>query len=205
MKKMDIEMAVKHASITEYVEKSIIPFILDLDDENNVRQVGCYGTGTLFSFLNKYFIVTAGHVVENIDRIRTVLGIPVKRFESEILTLGDCRFHFPQNKIDIAKYDIGIIELGQELYEKLLLSYHFLNENDIQFLLTNTNVYISGYPNSFTTFDKQGHWKRAKPFNLLSQFKNSKIEGYKNYDPKVHFLIEYSDIYYAGNDPSKKE
>jgi hypothetical protein len=39
----------------------------------------------------------------------------------------------------------------------------------------------------------------------MSQFKEPKTKDFKYYDPQVHFLIEYSDVYYAGNDPNKKE
>jgi len=64
------------------------------------------------------------------------------------------------------------------------------------------NIYVSGFPYSWGTFDETKKVFIVTPWSFMSIYKIPKKE-YKEFDPKAHILVEYSDIYYVGGNVDK--
>jgi hypothetical protein len=201
---MDTEQLARNLSICEYVENSILPILVDYDDKTTgERKAGIHGTGTLFKFVDKYFFITAAHVLTEMDGYDDFIGIPMGKNNIQVLTFQDCIKYFPNDDKLRNIYDIGIIQLSENIGKLLEHNYTFLNEQNIQFRIRReTNVYISGFPYSWGKFDKDKNIVLGKPFRLMSKYKTpSKI--YDNFNPKIHILIEYADMYYSEGNENK--
>ena len=193
------------SSITKFVEKSIIPIILYIDDnETGKSKAVIQGTGTLFKFIDNYFLITAAHVLEPIDEYyEKNIGIPVGKNNSDIIKLHNCKRYLLTDKEISDKYDFGIIQLNNELGKKLEQDYYFLTENNISFRLYDKMIiYITGYPNKWTVFNEKENVLGATPFKFLSRRKVQKKE-YTKYDPNAHILAEYAEVYYLGGDVNR--
>jgi hypothetical protein len=199
---MNMEQTVRDYAICEYVENSILPIVADYDEKTTkTRKAGILGTGTLFKFCNKYFLITAAHVLTSTEGYDDYLGIPLGKINIDILTFQNCTRYFPNDDAVRNIYDIGIIQLSEKLGKLLENNYVFLNENNIQYKINREmNIYISGFPCSWGKFDESKNIILGKPFRLMSKYKIP-TKRYEEYDPKAHILVEYSDMYYtAGNE-----
>jgi hypothetical protein len=131
------------------------------------------------------------------------VGIPIGKNNIDILTFKDCVKYFPDdNKLrDI--YDIGIIQLSESLGKLLERNYTFLNEQNVQFKFSSeTNIYISGFPYSWGKFNKSKNVVLGKPFRLMSKYKIPS-KKYDDFDPKIHILVEYANMYYSEGNENK--
>lgn len=202
---MDIDTITQRAretAIIQYVRKSILPIIGYFDNnETGERRAGIHGTGTLFKFLDKYFLVTAAHVLEPIDELyEKNIGIPVSKKKPDVITLHDCERYLSNDETMRNKYDFGIIKLSDKLGKELEQNYHFLNEKNVSFKNYNRmKIIISGYPECWTSFDNKESILYSKPFNFMSR-RIIPTKTYDNYDPNAHILAEYTENYYIEGD-----
>jgi len=198
------EQIARDNAICQYVENSILPILIDYDDLNNgQRMAGILGTGTLFKFFEKYFLVSAAHVLTSTEGYDDYIGIPIGKDNIQVLTFQDCVKYFPNDDTLRDIYDIGIIRLSDNHGKQLEQCYHFLNELDIRFKINKEmNIYISGFPYSWGRFDENKNILIGKPFRLMSIYKTPR-KNYDNFDPKVHILVEYSDMYYSWGNENK--
>ena len=197
---------IKLNSICKFVEKSIIPIIVCLEDEKTGKyKSGIHGTGTLFKFLDKYFIISAAHVLSPLDkRYENKIGIPIAKNKPEVITLNNCIISTPFDNEICNKYDYGIIELSTYYGKDLEENYIFLNEDNISFkIYDKMNIYISGYPASWTYFDDNTNILHTVPFKLMSRRKTPQ-KNYPEYDQNAHIMVEYNDSYYFGTDIKNK-
>ena len=65
------------------------------------------------------------------------------------------------------------------------------------------NIYISGYPASWTYFDDRTNILHTTPFKLMSRRKIPE-KNYPEYDPDAHIIAEYKDTYFFGPDLDNK-
>ena len=149
---MDIEKDthnIKLNSISKFAEKSIIPIIACLNDEKTGKlNSGVHGTGTLFKFIDKYFIISAAHVLAPLDKqYENKIGIPLAKNKTKVRILNNCTISTPSDNEISYKYDYGIVELSTKQGKELEENYSFLNEVHISFkIYDEMNIYISGYP-----------------------------------------------------------
>ncbi len=201
----DDKRRMKNKAITEYVEKVIIPIIFDYTDNNGNRTAGTYGTGTLFQFNEKSYLITAGHVIKDIDKIKEFIGIPLGRVNAQVYTFGGCRFHYPSDPKIREKYDVGIVELTDDIVQELIKRYCFLSYGNVSKVHYDRDFYISGYPFSYSKLDNQQDRIIGKPFRFMSMPKRPESSDFKYYDPSAHILIKYSDVHYANGIEQNKE
>ena len=206
---MDIKKdmhSIKLNSISKFAEKSIIPIIVCLENkETEGYNSGVQGTGTLFKFVDKYFIISAAHVLAPLDkRYENKIGIPIAKNKTEVRILRNCIISTPSDSEISYKYDYGIIELSVDLGKELEKNFSFLNEEHISFKIYDTmNIYFSGYPVSWTYFDNKTNILHTVPFKLMSRMKIPQ-KNYPDYDPNAHILAEYKDSYYFGAENNNK-
>ena len=201
---MKEEQEEKENAISKFVENSILPIIADyFDKKTGKRKVGVHGTGTLFKFLDKYFLITAAHVLRATEGYEDYVGIPVGMNSIEVIKFRDCISYCPEDELLGNIYDIGIIELSDKLGKILEKSYQFLNEQNIRFSIQrNMDIYVSGYPCDWGIFDKTRNILITRTFRFMSKYKISK-KKYDEFDPKAHILVEYNKIYYVGGKVDK--
>ena len=183
---------IKLNSISKFAEKSIIPIIACLEDEKTGKyKSGVHGTGTLFKFLDKYFIISAAHVLAPLEkRYENKIGIPVAKNKPGIRVLKNCIISTPSDSEISYKYDYGIVELSINHGKELEENHSFLNEDHISFKLYDTmNIYISGYPESWTYFDDRTNILNTAPFKLMSRRKIPQ-KDYPEYDPNAHIILD---------------
>ena len=194
----------KGMAISNYVSKSILPIIAYLEDNGTgVRRAGSAGTGTLFKFIDKYFIVTAGHVLTAIKGFNGDVGIPIDKSTIDVPSIKECILYWPDKEDFLDKYDIGIIKLSNDMGKKLEKNYNLLSESNIKFTYNkNNSVFVSGYPSVLEKFDERSDLLSNYRFELQTRYKIPK-DDYKEYDPKAHILVEYGSVYYLGGDERK--
>lgn len=194
-----------HAAIKSFVDRCSVPIVCDYTSQKTgTRKAGTIGTGTLFSFSQKYFLVTAGHVIADIDSIKDFVGIPIGNLNADILTFDGCRFSYPSDKEVRKKFDVGIVELSDEHVSQLKKSFHFLSGQNIDLKLRSPNLLVSGFPFTYSKFDSAVEMVVGKPFRLMSRPKEPEAKDFEFYDPKIHVLVEYSDVLYADGEESGK-
>jgi len=172
--------------------------------ETGKRIAGIHGTGTLFKFMGKYFLISASHVLEQIDQKNEKnIGIPIDKNKPDLITLLNCKI-YTFNKEEIReKCDFGIIGLTNELGESLEQNYIFLNEKNITFkLYEEMTIIITGYINKHTIFDNNNILYIPAPFKLMSRRKVPE-KNYSEYDPRIHILAEYGKTLFFGGDENK--
>ncbi len=187
----------QYQSISRFAEKSIIPIIYDNAEENKgVLNTGTLGTGTLFKFLNRYFLITAGHVIEQIMKIsHEIIGIPINRNgKSEISTLGSSQILLLGDPKIREEYDFGLIEFCDEIYEKLMETYFFLTIDNLQFNIQSGKVFILGYPHSFDKIETKKRLLIGNQFKLESVLTSTDQSSDIPVDMNKHFLIDYPEI-----------
>jgi hypothetical protein len=203
----EITQKARELAISKFIEKSTIPIIAYRDDsKTGERTAGIHGTGTLFKFKGKYFLITAAHVSEQIDKQNEKnIGIPIDKSKPDLFTLQNCMLYTPSEEEIREKCDFGIIGLTNELGESLEKNYNFLNEKNITFnIYEKMPIIITGYVNKHTKFDKEKNiLYTSTPFKLMSRRKIPQ-KKYNEYDSRIHILAEYGGTLFLGGDINKR-
>lgn len=200
----DETLIAKHMAIVSFVEKAIIPVIFDHTDLQGVRMAGTCGTGTLFKFNGRYFIISAGHVFNHFAKYSAYIGLPVGRERASILTFDKCTLSRPDTEEDRIKYDIAIVELTPRLYSEIERNYIFLTYENVG-RVQSIDWYVSGFPYTYSQLMPDQNRVVGKPFRFMSHPRVPRTDAVVDYDPKVHILVDYSNIYYADgrNEPDR--
>jgi hypothetical protein len=185
----------KNRAIMAYVEKSIIPIVCD-HTQDGKRTAGTCGTGSLFEFDGKYFLLTASHLFDAVNEVKDWIGIPVAQRNSEIYTLDKCVLSRPDTAQEREKYDIAILRLDDSIAKEMKRSYKFLTYANVDRVRYNEQFYVSGFPFTFSKLFVETNQVVGIPFRFMSRHKSPSQEDYRWFDPAVHILVEYSETYY---------
>jgi hypothetical protein len=203
---LDEQEMLMNNAVINFVENSIIPFVADYKDlERNVRRVGTEGTGTLFEFNERYFIITAAHVISPIEIKKEFVGIPIKQNMGEVFVLGNCKFYYPSDEMIKDKIDIAVVELSAELSKHLKVNYRFLSYENIELNHISKHVYVSGFPKGYDILDIQSSRMIGVPFRFRSNLRNATQEEEGDCDQNIDLLVDYPEYYYLKGDESRKE
>lgn len=150
-------------AVKGFLLNSTVPLIYEKGDV-----VGIQGTGCLFDFNGSLFFVTAGHVLENIDP--TALGVPYRRFDSTVFTLGPGVVGWSREKaFDVAAYRIDDTQVANQLRQ----SYAVLSEANVKPEENDIDRYvIPGFPAA--TISRINSHLKAKD---LTQLYTAKYDG----------------------------
>jgi len=154
----------KMVAINEFVLKSTVPF---LGVNEKTGTTGIVGTGCLFKFEERKFIVTAAHVVNEVTKHETSIGIPTSQKTKDVFTLGRCRYATPGDSL-VADLDLGFFELSEDFQEQFGNNYQFLSYDNLEFQFRNPRMLVSGFPNSYATSPSGKRAIDAKPLLLTS-------------------------------------
>jgi hypothetical protein len=179
-------------SIIPFVERSVIPIVTTPIYE---QRAGTSGTGSIFNFNGRHFLISASHVFDEFDKYPEFVGIPTGRRGEPIYNFGQCDFFRINNDTDRNKYDTIIIEIPQELAGKIAGAYSILNIDNIAYNFKNRfDLVVVGYPfiNSIDIIEENGVY--ADPFRLTTFLKESSGKEDAIFDPKVHMLLDYEEV-----------
>lgn len=165
---MDLNLeSSKLKALQAFSDSFIIPF-LAVNETSTENKCGILGTGVLFDFNNRKFIVTAAHVVSLVLSHEKSIGIPLSSFTSEVVSLGQCRTSIPGNDELQDKLDIGFLELSQEHISRLSSHYKFLSYTNLETRVLNPKILITGYPNTYSVINNKSKKIVAKPLRLMT-------------------------------------
>ena len=144
---MTVEFSRKElGAIERFLAACTVPLIYKLDEG-----AGVHGTGTFFEVDGRAMLITAGHVLKDVDVER--IGVPDRGGAvSEISYLGHARVHYTR---DTDAYDVGVIELLDETFLRLVRSgWHFLGPSNVAEPGPADQRYVvAGYPRSTVTYE----------------------------------------------------
>lgn len=175
----------------KYLEKqqfdALCPIFLINNLKNSIDQIG---TGVLINIFNFIFLLTAAHVIDEMDHGDIL--IPTKQGLQQIEgTYSYLRTPLGKYRQDDT-YDIGYFKLENNFTEKLHESLHIVNLNDIYLLddATRSVIYtFAGYPSSRSRI-KHG-MAQSEPYFYSGYSVKKVIYSEYGYDPTKHIIVGY--------------
>jgi hypothetical protein len=147
--KLDREISVEAAAIERFVLSACLPIVREGQERPEP-----WGTGTLFKFEDRYFLVTARHVLET-DRTRLAfpikLTIPPTLKNITLQTFGEMNIYTNSH----LNSDVAVVELMcPEAVELLGLGWSFLGVNNLAKPGTvHGRFVLTGYPVEMHEYD----------------------------------------------------
>ena len=154
-------------ALRQFTDFCIIPFLAKNGNSSDVKY-GVLGTGVLFKFNSRSFIVSAAHVIELCQKNQDKVGIPLTLKGSDVYTLGHCRTSMPDDIGIRDKLDIAFLELSNEHLQKFSSDYKLLSYENIEKKLINTKILIKGYPDSYSIKLNSKAKIESKPLRLMT-------------------------------------
>jgi hypothetical protein len=142
----------KDAAITGFILEATIPLLADGPK--------VLGTGTLFTHEDRYFIVTAAHILKvdeddptSADIELTGIAFPTGRSRATLVTLGTFVVHRPAPP---SRVDVVVLELQDgEAIAALKKGWRFLGFDAVAPFPFNARFILSGFPLAGATWDGQ--------------------------------------------------
>lgn len=145
----------KHSAIINYVNASTIPLLADATEAPDIL-----GTGTLFQHEDRYFIITAAHILKSDpdnpcsqDIDLTAIAYPTRKIDAKLMTLGPFEVYRPQPP---SRVDVVVLELkDRETISALNKAWRFLGFDKVAPFPFNARFLLSGYPVEGVSWDGQ--------------------------------------------------
>jgi len=147
-------------------------------------------SGVLLNILENYFLITAGHVIENNDPEN--IGIMIK--DKFFILNGIIKYVKPTESEQADKIDIAIWKLDNQVASDLKEKYSFLplDKIDINHKLDSEPRYlILGYPWKNTKLDKVKMKIIGPPLTFLSNLSNPNEYKRLKYESHSNLLLNY--------------
>lgn len=145
------------------------------NERNNKIEIKVIGTGVFIQIQNDYFLVSASHVLNELENLR----IPMENGTKEMLKPGGILWLHELDKLNDGEtdpIDVAFLHLDKESVEHILEFYKFLQEEDIamEHQFTDQPYYtFLGYPTTLTklsTTKKSYHattfWHMSTPLTI---------------------------------------
>jgi hypothetical protein len=138
-----------------------IPILIETEHGGNL-----HATGTLFEIRDRFFIITAQHIFDNVPDL-TKLAVPHNPFTSGLSTLGT----FDVLKPTEPHIDVAVIELkSAETIAILRSGWKFLSLQNVGYpsrTALDESFFVSGYPIELA--NRVGGWVTGKFFTAYTQ------------------------------------
>ena len=122
-------------ALQQFLLRRTLPLISHTAD-----QIWFQGTGSLFTRGGNSYLITAGHVFDNVAL--SAVHLPLGRGEAEIESLGQCRLHRSNDESDIA-----VIVLEASLANQLRAEWAFLDDSNVEVDdSSHTRFLVAGFP-----------------------------------------------------------
>jgi len=190
------ELVEKNRAIMAFVEQTIIPIVIDYTDQDGKRVAGTYATGTLFQFDDKYFMMSASHVFDDIEKIKNFVGIPVAFENAQILSFDKCILSRPDNPVARNLYDIAAVRLDSFIVNELKKHYRFLTYSNVGGIDYTGSFYVSGFPSIFSRFEEKQSRVVGAPFRFMTSATVPTQDDLRLMNPSVHILLQYGETVY---------
>lgn len=124
-------------SLEQFLASCTVPLIYQYADRTFVQ-----GTGTFFSFGEKKYLVTAAHVLNDIDPKSLAVPEAPTKANSQVWTLGSITVCHPKDE----DFDVAVIHLRDEKFlERVSCNWHFLRSSNVSTVPTAEYI-VAGYP-----------------------------------------------------------
>lgn len=164
--------------------RATIPILAAKDD-----RIVPVGTGVLLKIGTKHFVLTAAHVLDlNIEHHFLFALAPVKKGDLPIPLAGEVvlwRSDFPEgvdpkasDARDDDKFDVGFIELSQEIVDQLGSPRRFasLGEIDVSATLHQGCYAFAGYPYKISTVDLETRSLSVNLMHYLTELRDPPVD-----------------------------
>jgi len=170
-------------AIQRFAIKSTVP-LLRQSHEGPVP----HGTGTLLSLVDRYFLITARHIFDDMDPLHMVYP-ESPEVAHHIFTLGLANVYQPEDP----RFDVAVIEiLDARTIDRLQSRWQFLYPRNIARPSNDGTFFLSGYPSSLTR--KGTNWLTGK---LLTIYTSRLLEipenAYKPVDSSLYLFFDYDE------------
>lgn len=186
MEEIDTTELRRHA-IESFVFRFAVPIIYE-----SPERAAVLGTGTLFRARDRFFLISAAHVLEKLlkpgggDRI----GVPADHERGEVLTVA--KGHLAST--ETSKIDVGVLEFQDELVvERLVSGWSFLTPDSISASYRRYACYfIVGYPSVLAK--SQSVVVVGRPIGVIGAPYDGPVhEGGEPFDRNVDLLVDFPD------------
>ncbi len=173
------------AAIERFILNVTLPLLYEQGEKSYL-----WGTGTLFSMLDRYFVVTASHLFDPPFTFEN-LGFPTNPKNGSLYTFGKMQRYSNDSKI--FDFDIAVIEVQQkESIERLKDGWQFLNLNNIAAPTSNGNFLLAGYPSSLSK--EENGWLKGTLITACSKrMTEVPIEASKPFHPELDLFFNYDN------------
>jgi len=176
-----------HLSVTMEVVNYTVPLFL----ENAKAQLRFNGTGVFIKSENKYFLVTATHVV-NLPGIKGIFTFGKENTLASLAT-ASAKKRFADTSKD-KRSDITIFELSTQILDQLDLRLKFLTEDNINLttltLDKSINYLAFGCPGNFADDPKRYQEVKLSYRGIVTQLSDFKWYEKHRYSPGDHILVD---------------
>lgn len=171
------------AAIERFTLNVTLPLLYERGEKSYL-----WGTGTLFSMLDRYFVVTASHLFDPPFTFEN-LGFPTNPKNGSLNTFGKMQCYRTDSEI----FDIAVIEVQQkESIERLKDGWQFLNLNNIAAPTSHGNFLLAGYPSSLSK--EENGWLKGTLITAYSKrITEVPIEASKPIHPELDLFFNYDD------------
>lgn len=185
-------------AIRVFTNACTIPILVNgLDPITRQERVGSRGSGSLFRFGDKHYIITAAHVLEDYNVASPRIGIPTSLNSKGVVTLGQCSVLTLKNPTSRWNIDIGAIELDEEHLKLLDKRYRFLSYDNIEVEQKSDKAIINGFPDSYTQYNDDVKSISVKPFCFISTFMNTEESSQIMENNEFSFFVNWGGLVFT--------
>lgn len=152
------------AKAAEAVYQSTCHF-LKIDERDNPKP---YASGVFMKIDNDYFLLTAGHVVDDCEEN---IYIGIKQEEPLLRLGGEWTKNIPETTREKDKIDAAVLKLDDETIKKIGGAYQFIDINSIEInhSAKELPMYISlGFPASMSKYNSYKKELKSTPFQYIT-------------------------------------
>jgi hypothetical protein len=161
------------------------------------------GTGSLFQIADRFFVVTAAHVIKEAHLYDRTIGISGD--SSFISVSGDWICSVSNSEDDV--FDIAVCSLPPDAVQRLS-HFRFFRIDDVSFdEYSKTRVFtLFGHPSIWSTpSKKEGDLLQLKRFEYTAIAYQGSVKDLTNYDPRYHLLLDANSEEITWDDGTKAE
>lgn len=175
------------AKAAEAVYQSTCHF-LKIDERDNPKP---YASGVFMKIDNDYFLLTAGHVVDDCEEN---IYIGIKQEEPLLRLGGEWIKNIPETTRKNDKIDAAVLKLDECTINKIGESYHFIDFSEIGINHTSKQLpmYLSlGFPATMSKFNSYKNKMVSKPFQYITMCAKEEEYAKLECDTIINIVVCY--------------
>ena len=161
---------------------------LKIDDRDHPMP---YASGVFMKFENNYFLLTAGHVVDDCEED---IYIGIKQGDPLLKLGGEWVKNVPETKREKDKIDAAILRLCDRTIEKVRENYRFIDLNNIEINHVDRKLpmYVSlGFPSSKSKYNAHKNELKSVPFEYITMCADDSIYKELGCAKYMNLIVHY--------------